>query len=243
MISTQQWLETIPDNLTIYVLLGSISSAKPVTAYFKKINQVNLTALWQETPYANWFEAMPYIAPIPRDSKFFDWVDKTKSKDWGWLAASPYEPETIRQHFKSLTKVLMPDGMDVFFRYWDGKYLYPILEHLNQKQQAAQLIPVFSHYLINQQALEVALSHNLPEPKAYPWWRVEQQLMDKLTEADNGTLVENLLSALKEDNAPLYLSYPESTLRLKASHFVEMENYTLETLVKQFKAFLLEESI
>lgn len=239
MISTQQWLETIPDNLTIYVLLGSISSAKPVTAYFKKINQVNLTALWQETPYANWFEAMPYIAPIPRDSKFFDWVDKTKSKDWGWLAASPYEPETIRQHFKSLTKVLMPDGMDVFFRYWDGKYLYPILEHLNQKQQTSQLIPVFSHYLINQQALEVAPSPNLPEPKAYPWWRVEQELLDKLIKKEPQQVAEQLVSQLQQNDPELYQEYPPKNLLIKANAFIESDDFNMDTAYIGYKKFIL----
>lgn len=243
MITTQQWLATIPDNLTIYTLLGSISAAKPVTAYFKKTNQVNLTALWQETPYANWFEAMPYIAPIPRDSKFFDWVDQTKSKDWGWLAASPYEPETIRQYFKSLTKVLMPDGMDVFFRYWDGKYFYPILDYLNQKQQASQVIPVFSHYLINQQALEIGLSPNFPEPKAYPWWRVEKELLNKLTEQNPTSLINNLMQWLKEENSAFFYQYPESNVRSKVTYFVENHEYSADTVANQLLDYLTQEEI
>lgn len=241
MISTQQWLATIHEELTIYVMLGSISDAKPVAAYFTKTKQINLTALWQETAYANWFEAMPYIAPIERNSPFLEWVDKTKSQDWGWLAASPYDPEIIRKHFKSLTKVLMPDNMDVFFRYWDGRYLYPILTHL--KEEATEVIPVFSHYLINKQTVEVQIPNNLPEAKAYPWWRVEQQLLDQLTEEDPTTLIDNLMKWLKEENSAIFYQYPENNIRSKVIHFVENNEYTAETVANQLLDYFIREEI
>ncbi|MFD1261758.1 DUF4123 domain-containing protein [Entomomonas asaccharolytica] len=241
MISTQQWLATVPEELTIYVMLGSISDAKPVAAYFTKTKQINLTALWQETSYASWFEAMPYIAPIERNSPFLEWVDETKSQNWGWLAASPYDPETIRKHFKSLTKVLMPDSMDVFFRYWDGRYIYPILTHL--KDQAGQVIPVFSHYLINQQTVDINIPNKLPEPKAYPWWKVDQQLLDKLVEEDNTALINNLLMVIKTNHPQLYFSYPENTIKSKARHFVDTENYNLEKLAQQFTEYLAQENV
>lgn len=239
MISSQQWLATVPEELTIYVMLGSISGAKPVTAYFQKTNQINLTSLWRETAYTNWFEAMPYIAPIERNSPFLEWIDKTKAQDWGWLAASSYDPETIRLHLKSLTKVLMPDSMDVFFRYWDGRYLYPILSYLQEK--AAEVIPVFSHYLINKQVLEVPIPNKLPELKAYPWWRVEQTLVNQLTQQNPTTLIDNLMQWLKEENSELFYRYPENNIRSKVTHFVENNEYTADTVANQLLDYFIEE--
>lgn len=238
MTSTKQWLATIPHNLTVYTLLASTSDAKPVSAYFTKTQQLNLTALWQETPYANWFEAMPYIAPLERNSPFLEWIDNTNAQDWGWLAASPYQPEQIRLQLKSLTKVLMPDGKDAFFRYWDGRHLYPILDNL--KEQAGEVIPVFSHYLINQQTIEVQIPTKLPEPKTYPWWRVEQTLLNQLTEQDPTTLVENLMEWLKEENSAIFYQYPEHNIRSKVTYFVENNEYTADTVTNQLVDYLIQ---
>lgn len=242
MTTTHEWLATVPEELNLYAVLGSISDAKPVTAYFQATGQINLTALWLETPYANWFQAMPYLVPIDRQSPFLAWVDQTNAKDWGWLAASPYDSEQIRQHLKSLTKATMPDGQEAFFRYWDGRHLYPILNYLNEKQQAGQVIPVFNHYLINQQVLDVELPSKLPEPKAYPWWQVEQALMDKLVEEDSTALIKNLLNALKDSKPSLYFSYPENSLKLKAQHFIENEDYSLDLLAQSFEEYLVQEN-
>ncbi|UYZ84877.1 DUF4123 domain-containing protein [Entomomonas sp. E2T0] len=239
MISIKQWLALIPEDLTIYTLLGSVSDAKPVAAYFQKTGQINLTALWQETPYASWFEAMPYIAPIDRNSPFLEWVDSTKAQDWGWLAASPYDPDTIRQHLKGLTKVLMPDGIDAFFRYWDGRHLYPILDNL--KEQAGEVIPVFSHYFINKQAIEVQIPKKLPELKEYPWWKVDQQLMDKLLKEDSSESIAQLLSLLKENDPDLYHQYHEHNLFMKAQLLLEENSFNVETIYDDFKESILGE--
>ena len=241
MILTEQWLATIPEHLTIYTMLGSISDAKPVTAYFQKTKQINLTALWQETAYASWFDAMPYIVPIERNSPFLEWVDKTDANDWGWLAVSPYTTEEIRLHFKSLTKVIMPDGIDAFFRYWDGRHLYPILDNL--KEQAGEVIPVFNHYLINKQAIDVQIPNKLPEPKEYPWWKVEQRMLNQLTEQDPTTLIDNLMQWLKEENSELFYQCPESNTRSKVTHFIENNKYSPDTVANQVLDYLIQGEI
>lgn len=238
MTTTHEWLATVPEELKLYAVLGSISDAKPVTAYFQATGQINLTALWLETPYANWFQAMPYLVPIDRQSPFLAWVDQTNAKDWGWLAASPYDSEQIRQHLKSLTKATMPDGQEAFFRYWDGRHLYPILNYLNEKQQAGQVIPVFNHYLINQQVLDVELPSKLPEPKAYPWWQVEQELMDKLIKQEPQQVAEQLVAMLKNNDMPLYLQYPETNLLIKAKSLIDDDNFAIENAYEEFKKMI-----
>lgn len=238
MIIAHQWLASVPDHLTLYAILGNVSDAKPVAAYFEKTNQINLTALWQDTPYANWFEAMPYIAPLSRTSPFLDWVDSAPSQDWGWLAASPFDTDTIRLQLKSLTKVLMPNDAEVFFRYWDGRYLYPILNSL--QTGAAQVIPVFSHYLINKQTIEVPITHNQPEVKDFPWWRVEPQLIKQLTEQNPTTLIDNLMKWLQEENSAIFYQYPEKNIRSKVTYFVENNDYTPETVANQLLDYLVQ---
>ncbi|MFP3334815.1 hypothetical protein SB761_29410, partial [Pseudomonas sp. SIMBA_064] len=88
--------------------------------------------------------------------------------------------------------VYLPDGQDVFLRFWDGAQFLPILQ-----QSGDELLPVFQRYVINGQSLTVT-SGPVTAAKASPWWRVPAPLLQHLAEQSPQTLIDNLLQGLEE---------------------------------------------
>lgn len=78
----------------------------------------------------DWQPVMPYLAELKPRSAFLEWIAETDAEDWGWLAVSSSTPDVVFEHLRSLTPVRMPDGTEVFSRFWDGRHIYPILEGL-----------------------------------------------------------------------------------------------------------------
>ena len=111
----------------------------------------------------------------------------------------------------------MPDGTEVFFRFWDGRHIYPILEGLGDA--AGEVLPVFDRYLINGKSLEVG-PRAVPPAKDWPWWEVPQKLLDSLAKQNPSTLIGNLMQWLEEERPDIFAAYLESNLKLKVARFV-----------------------
>ncbi|MDP3814824.1 DUF4123 domain-containing protein [Pseudomonas sp.] len=239
-LSVRDWLNAQLHNgdLHLYVVMTNASAANPLQAYYQQDEPIAPLPIWDATPYADWQAVMPFLGELRPDSPFLDWLEQDSEQDWGWLASSPYPPHTVLEHLKGLTQVQMPDGRAVFFRFWDGRHLLPILNHMGA--ETGELLPVFTRYLINGQALEVALPALTPA-KPYPWWQVPAALLDKLNEEDPTPRVDNLMQWLREDHAELYFAFPEPNLRLKTEHFVRHGQHTEDTLAGRFKAHMEQE--
>ena len=131
------WLarEPLSASEQLFAVFSSASEAKPLKAWPEAASPI-----WAETIYAEWDAVMPYVGIVAADSEFLHWVATTESRDWGWLAVSSASLEEVVAHFRSLTQVLMPSGKTVFFRFWDGRFLLPLLQA--NEVDAAQLVPV-----------------------------------------------------------------------------------------------------
>ena len=160
---------------------------------------------------------MPYLTELKPNSAFLPWIAETDALDWGWLATSRSAPNEVFEHLRSLTQVKMPDGTEVFFRFWDGRHIYPILRGLGEK--AGEVLPMFERYLINGQALEVG-TRVVPKVRDWPWWEVPKGLLDGLSKDNPATLVSNLMQWLEADRPDLYTAWPENNLKLKITRFV-----------------------
>jgi hypothetical protein len=160
---------------------------------------------------------MPYLIELKPNSSFLPWIAETDAQDWGWLAVSTSAPDVVFEHLRSLTQVRMPDGTEVFFRFWDGRHIYPILEGLGDA--AGEVLPVFDRYLINGKSLEVG-PRVVPPAKDWPWWEVPQKLLDSLAKQNPSPLIGNLMQWLEEERPDIYAAYPESNLKLKIARFV-----------------------
>ncbi|ONH54592.1 protein of unknown function [Pseudomonas cedrina] len=201
----------------IFAVLGAASDAKPLEAWRALAAAAAPRPVWAGTPYAAWDEVMPYVGIVEPGSPFLEWAASTEATDWGWLGMSTSSLEVVVAHLQSLTKVILPDGQEVFLRFWDGAQMLPILQQLGDDM--GEVLPVFQRYVINGQALTVAPRPVTPA-KASPWWRVPAALLEHLAEQSPQTLVGNLLQWLEEQRPDLYTAFPSATLRHKVAYFV-----------------------
>ncbi|MFC6476091.1 DUF4123 domain-containing protein [Pseudomonas asuensis] len=168
---------------------------------------------------------MPYLGRLSPNSTFLEWAAKEKHKDWGWLALSTHEPAAIVEHLKSLTKVFMPDGSEVFFRFWDGRHLVPVIQTLDQ--QLSTVLPCFDQYWINQFNASIA-SNTYQTARTYPWWSVPQAVLDALHENDASTLIDNLMQHIQENHPDIYFKFPEINLLQKIKRFVQRQGTDMD---------------
>jgi hypothetical protein len=238
-LTPKDWLAQQPlqTGERLYLVISAASDGAPLKPFYQQNAAPQLLPIWGGTPYADWLPVMPYLAEITAGTRFLEWVAETDALDWGWLAVSTSAPETVLEHLRSLTQVKMPDATEVFFRFWDGRHIYPIIEGLGAS--AGELLPVFQRYLINGQTLEVGI-RTVPPAKQWPWWEVPQSLLDTLAQKDHTTVVENLMQWLSEDCPQLYFEFPEANLRRKVERFVR-QNPNTEDMAERLAAQLTKE--
>jgi len=218
-IPPKDWLAQQPlqSGERLYLIVSAASDADALKTLYLTEPAAQLIPIWGGTPYSTWQPVMPYLTELKANSAFLPWIAETDALDWGWLAVSRSEPNEVFEHLRSLTQVKMPEGTEVFFRFWDGRHIYPILRGLGEK--AGEVLPVFERYLINGQALEVG-TRVVPKVKNWPWWEVPKGLLEGLSKDNPATLVSNLMQWLEEDRPDLYTAWPENNLKLKITRFV-----------------------
>ncbi|MBV4486333.1 DUF4123 domain-containing protein [Pseudomonas sp. SWRI153] len=212
-LTPDKWLafEPLRGAEQLFAIFSRASDAGAFEAWKGMANPV-----WAETMYAEWDAVMPYVGIVAADGEFLRWVAETRSRDWGWLAVSSASLEVVIEHFRSLTQVLMPDGKSVFFRFWDGRFLLPILQ--SGEVDPAQLLPVIARGLINGQAFEIG-GRAMVSGRVFPWWTVPETV---LAQTDEGVRVANVLQWLSEEHPALFEDFPESVLRCKVGEFFKL---------------------
>lgn len=228
-LTPAEWLarEPLKPAEQLFAIFSSASDARPPL--------VAPSPIWAETIYAEWDAVMPFVGIVAADSEFLDWVASTESRDWGWLAVSSASLEVVVEHFRSLTQVLMPDGAAVFFRFWDGRFLLPILQ--SDEVQSAQLMPVISRGLINGQAVDIGGRAQV-SGRVFPWWKVPESV---LASAGNSVRIGNALQWLSEEHPALYEAFPQAVLRCKVQQFFQV-SASEESSQSALSAYLQDEA-
>jgi hypothetical protein len=220
-LTPEQWLARQPLHASeqLFAIFSRASDADAFKAWQGMANPV-----WAETIYEEWDAVMPYVGIVAASSEFLRWVAETDSRDWGWLAVSSADLEVLIEHFRSLTQVLMPDGKAVFFRFWDGRYLLPLLQ--SDEVNPAELLPVISRCLINGQAFEIG-GRALVSGRIFPWWNVPKSV---LAQTDASVRIANALQWLSEEQPAVFEAFPEAVLRCKVGQRQsEISGQTLRT--------------
>ena len=209
-LTPSAWLarEPLKPAEQLFAIFSNASDARPPL--------VGPNPIWADTIYAEWDAVMPFVGIVAAGSELLDWVASTESRDWGWLAVSSASLEVLVEHFRSLTQVLMPDGTAVFFRFWDGRFVLPILQ--SDEVQSAQLIPVISRGLINGQAVDIGGRAQV-SGRVFPWWKVPESV---LASAGNAVRIGNALQWLSEEQPALYETFPQAVLRCKVRQFFQV---------------------
>ena len=220
-LSPHEWLERQPPKPSeqLFAIFSNASAAEPFKAWQRSSSAQAPSPIWADTAYAEWEPVMPYVGIVAAGGEFLEWVACTESRDWGWLAVSAASQDVLVEHLRSLTQVFLPNGNAVFFRFWDGRYLLPILQSAEVK--AAQLMPVMDRVLINGQSLEIG-GNALKTSRVFPWWEVSESLLKQLANESATTRINNLLMWLSEDLPDLYEAFSTDVLRHKVAIFLQM---------------------
>lgn len=219
-VTPSHWLQLRPleNDEKLFAIFSNASAAEPFKAWRNSITAQAPSPIWADTAYAEWESVMPFVGIVAADCEFLDWVASTESRDWGWLAVSSASQDALVEHFRSLTQALLPNGNPVFFRFWDGRFLLPILQ--SAEVDAAQLLPVIGRCLINGQALDIG-GRALTSAQVFPWWQVPKLLLKELAVQSADTRINNLLKWLSEDRPDLFEGFSESVLRRKVTGFLQ----------------------
>lgn len=233
------WLQNHPlsHSEQLFAIFSSASAAEPFKVWQRSLSTHALSPIWAETIYSEWETVMPYAGIVAADSEFLDWVATTESRDWGWLAVSSVSLEVLVEHLCSLTKVTLPNGKAVFFRFWDGRYLLPILQSADVK--ASELLPVIGRCLINGQSVDIGGSA-LKTSRVFPWWEVSDSLLLHLGAVDASTHTSNLLQWLNEEHQSLFEAFSENVLRRKVETFLARADLS-SGLKTELLEYLMEE--
>ncbi|BBP56986.1 DUF4123 domain-containing protein [Pseudomonas sp. St316] len=236
--SPRAWLEEHPLQACeqLFAIFSNVSSAGVLSAWRRSMNS-QASPIWADTPYAEWESVMPYVGLVSANSGFLDWIVATDSLDWGWLAVSGVDQQTLAEHLRGLTQVLLPGGKPVFLRFWDGRFMGPILQ--STEVEAGQLLPVIKRCLINGRSLEVVGNAQRPA-QAFPWWQVPVALLDAMAESPTDCLLDNVLTWLGEEHPQVFERVDGSVLRCKIAHFLERSR-PAEALKAPLQAYLLRE--
>lgn len=219
MISPDIWLQGSPlsDSEQLFAIFSSASAAEPFKVWLLSGGGKVPRPVWADTAYAEWKEVMPYVGIVEPGSEFLQWVATTEARDWGWLAVSSASLEAVVEYLCSLTQVSLPDGKAVFFRFWDGRYVLPILHSADV--DAAELLPVMARGLINGQPVEIG-GRAVKTERVFPWWQVPDSLLQALGVADSSTQLNNLMQWLSEEQPGVFEAFPEDVLRCKVANFL-----------------------
>lgn len=196
----------------LYAVLANTNGAEGIKAYYREDGSRTPFGLYANTQYANWFEVMPVLVALDDGSPFLRWVAETPLRNWGWLARSPLPQSTISDHLRGLTQVSLPSGKQVFFRYWDGRYLPTYFDYYGD--QWSEILPVFSAYWVNGRVFTCPVNPDAPL-QTFPWWRVPQGVVDVQLDKDVLPLVLNICQILRRDYADMVARWPEAILEKK----------------------------
>ncbi|MEP1213494.1 MAG: DUF4123 domain-containing protein [Marinobacter sp.] len=200
---------------SVYLVLSGTSAAKPVQ-HFYATDGLTALPLFQGTQYAGWHEVMPFLVQVTDTSEFLDWIGETDSVDWGWGLVSDASLEEVFGHIRSLTKIVLPDGKEVFFRYWDARYLGAILSGVDDICRARLMGPAHAVVLPDGKVTHhPGTPDHSTSPPEFPWFSLPAETLEKIAVLCWECLVDNTISALsKKKHSPLN-QYPQPIARQK----------------------------
>ncbi|MDO7897929.1 DUF4123 domain-containing protein [Pseudomonas citrulli] len=233
-MTPRAWLQDHPLQACeqLFAIVSNASGAAPMSAW-KRSMSAPASPIWATTPYAEWESVMPYVGLVTPDSEFLDWIASTEALDWGWLAVASVSQQTVVEHLRGLTQVLLPGGKAVFFRFWDGRFVRPILQSAHV--DAGQLLPIFSRCLINGQSLSLQGNARREAP-VFPWWTVPGEVLESLADESTQCLLDNLLRWLDETHPHLVEQVDERILRRKVAHFLKAPGQPLKVALLDYLA-------
>ncbi|MCK0107351.1 DUF4123 domain-containing protein [Marinobacter sp. S0848L] len=209
------------ENARAYAVLSGTSDSKPVQNFFRT-DGLTALPLYMGTPYAGWHEVMPFLVQITPSSAFLDWVEIAGSEDWGWGFVSSEPFDVVFGHIRSLTKIKLASGQEVFFRYWVARFLGQMLLNVDEAQRASLMGPIEAIVLPSGETIRHPGKPSVvnPEPE-FPWFTLSAEAQNKIAALCWEVLIDNTIAALGKTKPSPLTQYPEPVARRKVERYVK----------------------
>lgn len=136
------------DGLNAYAILDGASIPDLLTFLYGAKPPVKYECLFRGDLPPDMAVVAPYLVQLDPQAKFTDWlIDAGWGNHWGIFALSQLDFQSIRYHFRSLTRVYDETGMRyLYFRYYDPRVLRAFLATCQGPQLDEMFGPV-DYYL------------------------------------------------------------------------------------------------
>jgi len=120
-------------------------------------------------------EQDPKIAPhlvrfAPRSALLKQMIQKGWGRQWGLYLTSALSLQDLRQYFRTALMVTMPDGVELFSRFYDPRFFRTFLESCTTAEAEAYFGPVTAYFMEDERPeilLEFTISNTGAEKKGH----------------------------------------------------------------------------
>jgi hypothetical protein len=111
----------------------------------------NWACLYRGDAAARMAEVAPYLVQLDRDSRFTQWLlTGGWAKNWGIFIRAGVDLEILRNHFRRFVMAQLPDGRNVYFRFYDPRVLRAYLPTCTDVELTAIFGPVDRYAMENE---------------------------------------------------------------------------------------------
>jgi pSer/pThr/pTyr-binding forkhead associated (FHA) protein len=90
----------------------------------------------------------PYLVSLPpRSEALKGMIKKGWGHEWGVYLTCPFSLSELRNHFRTSLMVTMPDGMELFSRFYDPRFFREFLEGCSSSEAEKFFGPVSSYFM------------------------------------------------------------------------------------------------
>jgi len=110
------------ERMRAYVLLDAARDERIYPAVMRA--DAEWTCLYRGDAAVTMAEVAPYLVQLDRASRFTSWaIEQGWGNSWGVFLNAPVTLEVLRNHFRRFVFAQLPDGRNVYFRFYDPRVL------------------------------------------------------------------------------------------------------------------------
>jgi hypothetical protein len=212
-------LETMASAGTLYAVLDACDMPS-VPEKARELGEAEARCLFQGEGEEDFWAIAPYLFHVGIET--LSWLQATLQTDpWGIFAIAGCEPEALWKHFRRFNFVRMPDGEQVYFRYYDpqvlSKFLYA--SHRGEVRDLFGPVEAFGcsekgkTYLLREVPLDSPPSKaERTRPAGGGLFQVRQAHLDAFSEETKRMLSYQIVSHLQEHHPDSVEGVPENVL-------------------------------
>jgi hypothetical protein len=129
------------ERMQTYALLDAARDERMYPAILRA--DCEWTCLYRGDAAVTMAEVAPYLVRLDRASQFTQWlIDEGWGNSWGVFLSAAVTLEIVRAHFRRFVFAQLPDGRNVYFRFYDPRVLRVYLPTCSPEEREMLFGPV-----------------------------------------------------------------------------------------------------